>query len=181
MKNILIAAVALSTLSAPAFAQTVAFTGSSGASCSTATVANITIAGTGLSGPGGTFTKTNLDGQEAAVGALTCNGVNATVSVAATNLGNTDVQAIGQGAIGAGFRRAIAYDATLTLDGFSQKLASTGVTDSSGGSATGADLGLTAATGGKVVISNSGLPNSGTILVAGAYSGSVVITIAPGA
>jgi hypothetical protein len=184
MRNILIAAVALSAISAPAFAQEaeVDITATVAASCSATTNGtNINLAA--ISTGQGTLVPAAITGKTSTIGGFVCNGAATKVNVSAGRLIRTSGEELSAGAITAGFSTAVNYTATLTLAGFTQ-MSAAGVSDSSVDNAGGTEgnLGLTVATSGTITLSAPTLnvmraDATPARLVAGGYASQVIVII----
>jgi hypothetical protein len=190
MKKILIAAVALSALSANAFAAPIAPV--AGAEQTEEITLNAAVDAACSAGPAGVAVDLGeiskgvgaLDGAAVnkllgGLGAsITCNGAGTKFSVQASPLTNATVGSLSPAAIAAGFSRAVDYTATVALTGFSSA-GVTSVADSSTlAAATQSTVGLLVS-GGTLTLSAAAIKN-GTILTAGAYNGSVQLTLTPG-
>jgi hypothetical protein len=180
MKNILFAAAALSALAAaPAMAQTstVSLTGQVDPGCSFA----------GQSGPrplGDISTGVGVLAASAVnvtLGTLgttvTCNGVNASISVDADPLVGSNAP---PNDAPAAFTNIVNYTATAALSGYTQTGVSSIANATTAATATTSTVGLMQSPG-SLAITGAALPSGASVLVAGDYTATVTVTIAPGA
>lgn len=167
MKKLLMAAVAASALAAtPALADTVstyAVTGSVGEVCSANTSG--TIAFGALTDGNGALTATSQSAN-ADTGAY-CNGAATTVEVTHSDLKNTTVAAGLVTSPPSGFTGTVSFVPEVVAG------ATTITGDKASGTSLGAFSGLT--------VSATSLSAGGSKPLAGSYSGSIVITLTPGA
>lgn len=157
MKKTLMAAVALTAFGAtPAMASdTFTVSGSVAPTCSAVADKSLAFNGLSVDSATGILNDTRSVSSEAQY--VFCNGSNAKIAIAKTNLSNATA------APSASFTNVISYDAEV-------KIADTvlGDTDS-------------AFIAGNLVVKASNLSSAGKIPVAGAYSGTVTVTLTPGA
>lgn len=183
MKKLLIAATALSLMAAPAFAApttaSIVINGSVTAKCDpTGAIPALTVTIPG-------DLSTNTGGLNAGlINALTgsgtgtgvCNGVNTTYSITATPLTGSNVPSAA--AIAAGFTNIINYQLALSLTGYASGTTNPTYTVNTGTPLTGT-LGLANVTGGSFDVNGAALPSGASILVAGAYTSTVTLTVTP--
>jgi hypothetical protein len=186
MKNLLIAATALATLaSAPAFAQqtgTVTFTGTVAAACTAVSPTTATIPLGALSTGVGAFNASVVNNAGGAYGStITCNGAGTKLDMTANQITGSVGVPSGAPAI---FTNQIDYTAELETvgTGYAQSPAAPGVlvSDTTGGSGGSQTVGLLS-TNVLLDLSGAALPSGASVLVAGNYTGSVTITLTPGA
>jgi type 1 fimbria pilin len=188
MKNLLIATAVLATLaSAPAFANTapqngtVTFTGTVAAACSAVSPTTATIPLGALSNGVGTFLPGVVDSAGGTyTSSITCNGAGTKLQMTANQITGSVSVPVGAPAA---FTNQIDYKAELETvgTGYAQSPESAGVlvSDATGGTGGSQTIGL--------LMSNVALDLSdatigaATTLVAGNYTGSVTITLTPGA
>jgi hypothetical protein len=180
MKKILIAAVALSALSAPAFAETanVNVTANVGAACTTGIPLNTPLNIGTISSGVGVLNSALVNAIAVALpGPFVCNGMQTSIAASATNLTGSNVPSTG--AISAGFTNVVTYTVDLTKPaaGYVQNPFSSTVvvTATSGAAATVRPVGL--------VNSGLGIDVNGSaaagILVAGTYTGTMTLVTTP--
>lgn len=170
-----VAAVLAATAAMPAAAQnatgTVTVNGSVADRCEFTLPSDVINAGelsqAGSGATGGKLDTSKLDGQSRTLKGW-CNGTAATMSVEAQQLVNTSFTTTPP----AGFDRVVDYTATATAN-------SANATDTSTVAGAGTSVPVGMFTGDVVVaLSNSSSPTGG-LLVAGDYSGQVLVTLTP--
>lgn len=189
MKNILFAAAALSALAAaPAMAQsvgTVTMNGSVTESCSVTDATTVVQLGDIAA------QATDVDDVlAAATSEVTCNGAGTDLTIELTRVSNQDVPELPAGAAEAGFGNYLNYEVQIKLaDGYADGITNdstgvlggdfnNGVSSSSWNGSDTWDLGLTR---GTLQIDLIRFDTDGRdILVAGAYEGSVTVSVTPG-
>jgi hypothetical protein len=190
MKNLIIAATALATLaSAPAFAQvttapatataTVTFTGNVTAACSVTNATAAVNLGTLTTGVGALNASAVNIAFPAVVAPITCNGAGTKVQVTANQITRNGPSLITTAATIAGFTDAIDYTATIGLTGYSSAGVTT-IVDATSTLSSPETVGFLSLSGGTLTLSGASLPGTATTLIAGPYTGSVGVTIAPG-
>ena len=158
MKKTLMAAVALTAFGAtPAMASdTFTVSGSVAPTCSAVADKSLAFNGLSVDSATGILNDTRSVSSEAQY--VFCNGSNAKIAIAKTNLSNATA------APSASFTNVISYDAEV-------KIADTVLGDDND----------SAFIAGNLVVKASNLSSAGKIPVAGAYSGTVTVTLTPGA
>lgn len=198
MRHLLLSATALSALmAAPALAQSITTTvnanGTINAGCSALTIAsNFVLNDMGTAGSVGVLNASVFSGASAlASSAITCNGVGTTLAINSSPVELTNAAnriAENSAAAAAGFSSRVDYTATVERPAgtYVGLLNSTPVTtvgtvgsdDSAASDATTVTPGLISGPL-NIKLGSAAIGGGGTILVAGAYSGSVTLTLTP--